>query len=246
MAQAPAVTAAADRSARRSNALSACPRESRGSLVLPLARSLIVAWPQPHFAAICGWLKPRAISFAMVNLKSMPEDYRNTDYFASDIPILDWNNLAPMSRSDFGARLHASRKLAKLTQAKLAARAGLSQSNIAELEKSGNGSSATTALARATGVNAEWLSDGTGEMLSTGAPQEASHRASSPDVLGALEILGEAIDSMTDPESKRAAIETLKTFVSNPGACAGLMRPISQWLAGEIPAVEQARRTGTR
>lgn len=66
--------------------------------------------------------------------------------------------------SEFGQRLKTARKAAKMTQADLAKKVGIGQSTVAELEKTGNGSSHTPAIADALGVAALWLANGEGSM----------------------------------------------------------------------------------
>jgi len=68
------------------------------------------------------------------------------------------------TRSEYGARLVAARKQAKLTQHELAKKAGMSQSALAEAETTGQGSAYTPQLAAQCRVSAEWLATGEGEM----------------------------------------------------------------------------------
>ena len=70
---------------------------------------------------------------------------------------------------EFKDRLKAARRHAKLNQVELAARAGITQTSISDLER---GKSKATAhvvkIADACGVSAKWLSDEVGPMTSTG------------------------------------------------------------------------------
>lgn len=66
--------------------------------------------------------------------------------------------------TEFGQRLKTARKAAKLTQAELAKKVGIGQSTIAELEKTGNGSSHVPAMAAALKCSALWLATGEGAM----------------------------------------------------------------------------------
>lgn len=63
-------------------------------------------------------------------------------------------------RSEFGLRLYRARARRGLTQKELASLVGMSQSALAEAEKTGQRSSKTFEIARATGVRPEWLSKG--------------------------------------------------------------------------------------
>jgi phage repressor protein C with HTH and peptisase S24 domain len=70
-----------------------------------------------------------------------------------------------LDRSEFGNRLYAARRHARMTQKELAQAVGMGQSSLAEAERSGQGSTFVLELARATGVRPAWLSTGEGEML---------------------------------------------------------------------------------
>lgn len=72
--------------------------------------------------------------------------------------------------TDFGRRLKLARKHAGLTQKQLAPLAGMSQSNLSELETVAHESGKTVQLAAVCGVNAHWLATGEGEMLAASAP----------------------------------------------------------------------------
>lgn len=66
--------------------------------------------------------------------------------------------------TEFGTRLREARKAAKMTQATLAKKVGIGQSTVAELEKTGNGSSHVPAIAVVLGCSALWLATGEGAM----------------------------------------------------------------------------------
>lgn len=85
--------------------------------------------------------------------------------------------------TDYGKRLKAARKSAKLTQAGLKDKTGIAQSTISSAEIGGSGSSETPVLAAALGVNALWLATGEG-------PQHAneSQAVSPPAVLPSPEV----------------------------------------------------------
>ena len=67
-------------------------------------------------------------------------------------------------RTDFGHRLFQARTRANLTQPQLAKAVGMAQSTLGELEYIGRGSSFTSQIAKACGVNPEWLASGEGPM----------------------------------------------------------------------------------
>lgn len=69
-----------------------------------------------------------------------------------------------LMNTEFGLRLKAARKAAKMTQAELAKKVGIGQSTIAELEKTGNGSSHVPVIAAALKCSALWLATGDGSM----------------------------------------------------------------------------------
>jgi len=94
----------------------------------------------------------------MVDFQSMRREYRHTDQSASGLPIGGVSTLSVM-RSDFGSRLVQARKHAKMTQHQ-GAKDIMSQSTLAELEKVGQGSAHTEALAKRYGVRVEWLARG--------------------------------------------------------------------------------------
>jgi phage repressor protein C with HTH and peptisase S24 domain len=64
------------------------------------------------------------------------------------------------SRSAFGLRLYQARKKAGLTQKQVAARTGISQGTLSELETDAQGSSYTALLAQVYGVSAIYLAEG--------------------------------------------------------------------------------------
>jgi phage repressor protein C with HTH and peptisase S24 domain len=67
------------------------------------------------------------------------------------------------TRSAFGKRLYEARKNAKLTQKQVAARTGISQGTLSELETDAQGSSYTAVLAQLYGVSAIYLAEGVGQ-----------------------------------------------------------------------------------
>jgi len=138
--------------------------------------------------------------------------YRNSDFYAIGAHVSVGRSLAPMS-TDFGKRLKAARKHAGLTQKVLAARAGVSQSNLAELETTGSKSGFTTTLAACCGVNAHWVATGEGEMLGALVLREPPPSYSLRDTLLQL---GLALDGL-DPLLLRPLAQMLSDLALNPG-----------------------------
>ncbi len=66
--------------------------------------------------------------------------------------------------TEYGSRLRAARKHAKLTQVGLSERTGIPQSTISTAERLGHGSAETSIYAKACGVDAQWLATGEGQM----------------------------------------------------------------------------------
>lgn len=121
-----------------------------------------------------------------------------------------------LERTDFGARLLAARKHAKLSQKELAERAGLSQSNLSELEKSGLGSARVVAIAAACGVSARWLSAGEGGMLDGAGAQPSARQAR----MASIEDLVMQLASAFGPAhagARRAAGSLIAAAIESPG-----------------------------
>lgn len=67
--------------------------------------------------------------------------------------------------TEYGKRLRAARKHAKLTQQALSEATGIPQSTISTAERLGHGSADTPVYAKECGVDAHWLATGEGEMI---------------------------------------------------------------------------------
>ena len=124
-------------------------------------------------------------------------------------------------RSDFGKRLFDARKHAGLTQEELCKRAGMSQANYQKLEKVGKGTSYTVSIAKVTGVSAEWLASGTGDML----PATYTLSAEAARYELKLTPAAEALARMFD-----------KVPTADPLAWSTLYHSIVQAIAEKIPA----------
>ena len=68
-------------------------------------------------------------------------------------------------KSEFGQRLFDARKHAKLTQVELCQLVGMSQGTFGFLERQGQTSGYTPAIAKVCGVSVQWLAYGEGQML---------------------------------------------------------------------------------
>ena len=107
-------------------------------------------------------------------------------------------------RSEFGQRLLDARKFAKLTQVQLADAVGMAQANLSELERSGQGSTYTPAIAVRCGVDVNWLAYGKGEMKPiVDAIQIAQHDALSLRRQHIIEDVAQSISRYTTPEDLR-------------------------------------------
>lgn len=136
----------------------------------------------------------------------------NIDYSISRVnsPVYLTENrhgysLQPMK---YGERLKTARTHAKLSQAALAERAGISQPTVHYLEDVANnaqGSEHTTRLARACGISADWLSDEIGGMLPI-------NEASEP-----MRQLLTKLSTMTEREQYRI-IRLVDAFVDAPAS----------------------------
>lgn len=115
--------------------------------------------------------------------------------------------------SEFGLRLRAARKHAKLTQVQLAKAVGMSQGSLSEAELSAAGSSFTPQLATACGVNAHWLATGEGQMLGSSASN--IHYSTTPEerppLVHSLQALDEHVNALT-PILQAAARDILQRW----------------------------------
>jgi len=128
----------------------------------------------------------------MIDGQDMPEQYRNSDLRSSGFPMYDSDNLSGMKhveRTPFGERLLAARTHARLTQPALAKAVGMSQSTLAEAEKTGQGSSYTTQIAKICDVDSDWLATGNGEMLNRPPGLEGAQRIR-PGKINEIAVVG--------------------------------------------------------
>lgn len=173
---------------------------------------------------------------------------------ASGFPMVDNPNLSDMretARTDYGARLYKARKKhAKISQQALAEAVGTAQSNIAELETTGQGSSFTPQFAKRLGVRVEWLATGEEPMLPvqsqqarSSTAQESGAAADHYDLATALQTVGRAIES-ADAATREDVLAMLTLFVRNPTANAGQLPLLLGRLSGESGG--QATQRGSR
>lgn len=120
--------------------------------------------------------------------------------------------------TEYGKRLKAAMKHAKLTQTALASRVDMGQGSLSELINKGSGSKFTVQLAAACGVDAHWLATGEGEMLPhQNLIRKADNVSVGPKITGMVPILNkvnigmykEIIDS--EPEDIERVPSTVPT-----------------------------------
>jgi transcriptional regulator with XRE-family HTH domain len=142
----------------------------------------------------------------MSDCQSIPLTLSGVRYRVKRTSVIGHRYSADMTqkaRTEYGARLYASRKHAKLTQTAIAKAVGMSQSAYAEAESTGLSSTFTAQLAAACGVNPNWLATGEGTML---ANREAA-RPEADQVAHALEVLTKTL--LRADEDVRLSLEPL-------------------------------------
>ena len=163
-------------------------------------------------------------------------------------------------RTNFGERLFKARKHAGLTQVELAKLAGIAQSTMTEAETTANGSTKVMQLAKATGVNPDWLATGKGEMLDRRYRLEdqtttvAVAQSSSPSYggLSATRLsvtqlvlqLGEVLEQQ-DALTRVAIAPLLQRLASNPEERARISQMIGNAMgSGNEPAPKLSSSLG--
>ena len=152
----------------------------------------------------------------MSDCQSMPATVTAGRYFVKRQSGIGRHYSAAMkekARSEFGARLYAARKRAKLTQVALAKAAGMSQSTLQEAETTGLKSTYTAQLAAACGVSPQWLA--TGE----GSPDTTAPRPEADQLADALEVLTKALKK--SDKNARIAVEPLLSSMAKEPEEAG-------------------------
>ena len=102
--------------------------------------------------------------------------------------------------TEYGKRLRQSRREAKLTQTQLAAKVGVGQGTISELEKIGHGSAYSYQIAVACEVSPQWLATGEGDRKAKTVDKK-ERAGLTPD---AIEI-AVFFDMLTDPIDRTRA-----------------------------------------
>jgi transcriptional regulator with XRE-family HTH domain len=119
-----------------------------------------------------------------------------------------------IERSAYGERLYLARTRAKLSQPAFAAAAGIAQSTLSELERTGQGSAKNSTFARLTGVRAEWLETGNGPMLDTSEVPGQARQVASEKVTHYLVGTPGGTDYRTIALTLAAALEESGTQVT--------------------------------
>lgn len=127
----------------------------------------------------CGLLSAEEGNEVLVNTVHAAPPYGNThilDYGNTDLQ--EYGSARNTQRMEFKDRLKAARRHAKLNQAELAVRAGITQTSISDLERGKSKATAHVAkIADVCGVDALWLSDGQGDMTAAFKSVEPSNVA---------------------------------------------------------------------
>jgi len=132
-------------------------------------------------------------------------------------------------RTAFGLRVLRARKSANMTQAALAAAVGCTQANISEAEREAGASMLTVKIARATGVDPDWLSSGKGDMFKNveGAPaiteRPCTEDASPPSV---IHMLAELLAPL-NPSKRKAVGSLLQSLIDDPDQADSILPDIS-------------------
>ncbi len=110
-------------------------------------------------------------------------------------------------RSEFGQRLLKARLARGYKQMQLSAAVGMSQGTYGQLERSGQGSSFTPAIARELRVNVDWLADGLGEMDMDHSNPPTRAANDSDDLTTLARSLAELFDTLPkdDPDLRAKA-----------------------------------------
>ncbi|MBT2322549.1 helix-turn-helix transcriptional regulator [Variovorax paradoxus] len=127
-------------------------------------------------------------------------------------------------------RIKEARDAAKLSNAELARRTGKSQGAVSQwIDGTVNSLRAETAaqLERATGYRAAWIVTGKGPKMVSEAP--------APEISldDALQVLGIAIEAVTDASARASAFSMLTAYMSDPAGNIDMVPLIVKRLSGE-------------
>lgn len=152
----------------------------------------------------------------------------------------------PIVGTEFGERLRAARRYAKLSQVQLGRAVGLAQSTIAEAERKHEGSSKTAQIAAVTGVSATWLATGEGAMTETQhrieekkaiygvapPPPPAVAIQPQPSIYSVILALGRLLAEQ-DHLSRIAAAPLLQRLAEHPGETDEIARQVQRILSAQ-------------
>lgn len=151
----------------------------------------------------------------MIDLQGMKRRYHNSDN-AFIVPYetrrLELKVCSMSRRTEFGKRLVQARKTVGWSQKELAARVGIAQSSLSSSETIHESSTHTVQLARALGVNPEWLATGKGAREGSWSPLPAGEviqrPAAAPRPLDLSDYLSSSPDNDDDaqPPDKQSAM----------------------------------------
>ena len=145
--------------------------------------------------------------------------------------------------TEYGLRLRAARKYAKMTQIAASKASGIPQSTISTSERESHGSSETPVYAKLYGVDAHWLATGEGEMLQRATPDQAVAIASSTSggftLVQALEVVAGAL-LMSDDLTLDQVRPLLARLVDEPPRASEIVPRIAALLSttGAMPGTE--------
>lgn len=132
--------------------------------------------------------------------------YRFSDVLNIAKPISVYRMVWAMA-TEFGKRILAALEHAGLTQMKLQARTGISQSTLSTAINKGNGSPRTASIAKCCGVDAYWLETGEGQMISgvTDVPAKWAVEKAEDDLPKTLQALATYLQQLDDTGKDQAA-----------------------------------------
>lgn len=154
---------------------------------------------------------------------------RCPDSQALDHPGMPSPRWSDDQRTPFAVRMRAARTYSALSQKDAADRIGIKQGTLSELEKTATKSAHTAKAAQVYGVNAAWLQDGAGSMLSE--PLKFSKHAL---------FVAARLDEIRDPAEFDLCCTLCEAFAAL--AKAGQLAAVAQKLAlaGPVPSPRQA------